>query len=498
MLNEICSVLGCKYLHRRNKTYLQHIKRRSNTHFKPLLALHNETYIDHPSHYSNIADVMTSTLSKLSELSIDELIYFGQLPPCEKWEVLEHKLNLTREDIRYRFGCTVDLSVVAIKTMITPSNDIARCIYEEVLPVMHGKLGMTKVRSTTLDVRKLNSVDKLFKMHYILNKQDAEFDKAKKLFEEDRYYRGSNLSGGQFVYSMLESLTRIGEIAATIPLRRFTQSWQFYRDCADQQPPETKLGPSSIALVGGSSRISYRPLTKSDAYLFFAQHSDDEVFVSEWLNSGVWCINQFFNFLLSLENFVDESNGNELDSGLFLCVVAAINLIFGDLHKINAGSSVCGQDLEIFAVLDKFSNLVCGLNKLEIEHEPSCFMALASTECKDFVTQIFSEYLGKKHEYFANILTSATEICYRGLHEKLKEQIPDGESEVKRLVWLRVLRNMNHGAFLNRSKFHDVYTANHASIPEDASLLPFLLAWALLIHPKGFIDCIGKIVSRRD
>lgn len=376
-------------------------------------------------------------------------------------------------------GLHSEISKCLIDVSISNKTKLPKILSEALLPLMHEKLNAKFVVPVSINASKQQSYFSFAKASFIAQHQG---EKGLEEFQKRRdSLSGIEMSGGLEILTFVDAMTRLSPMVFTLPVHSHGCSWHFYADGVYMLPRESNVSLLQEFVLDLSPRIESAP-----TFGLLGMSNMGEANIWRLLNTIVDGVNRLFTMLNDHRQFVDDEM--RYDPASQLKSYASIYVLFSDLLSLNSTINPHNRVCFTFSFLDKLANLktrFSGTGRSEVDN----FKVLASLQFGKEVRNILRQALQAYPDEFVQSFLPTVGQCYGQIHRDIGRDLRNRRADQNvRLERLRDLRNMHHGAFLQKGSFERIYSESKGVVPREIVTLPYLLTLALLLRPRELLD----------
>lgn len=382
-----------------------------------------------------------------------------------------------------RFGTVIDMHDAEINLCATATAGVKQVFKETVIPLMTEIFGLKFAVSVRLNVYYLWAINQLAKVHFAMTEMGEE--SGGKFLEQNYDHGGVDMASGSFFIHMLTSMMKIHDIQIAHPLMRGACAWYFFKE-GDSRRPLESMGESYMMIADLDLPRLHRQLVQTRLYgtLYAANMRHD--FAKQCIFSSIFCINKLLNYFCDLRNFTTEEQ--IFDSGKFLKTMSSVRQMQADFGGIASSGNSNTQLILTLTFLDKLTNLVIGISEKKSVAEEIVFGNWVREDRPKIVQALLEKRLTRLHQGFGGALIRSMHQCYDDLRRNLntgRGQRSDSSTIESRF---RELRNINHGTFLRRNTFENLYFEHGTLFPPETLMLPYYLFFGFMVSPKEFAE----------
>lgn len=375
------------------------------------------------------------------------------------------------------YGLISEVEEGLIKTTIASEEELPATVENILLPVMTAKLGAKFVTAVSVNAGIQQAWVSLAKVLLLVQRySEKEALKRMRAGALD-----SVLPTSLDALAYVDALTRFTPLHLTLPVYREGCAWHFQREAMWMFPIAPEFGLNQqfmFNLSPLSEKVSFRGLS--------GLRGMSAQVIWRYLRFVTTGVNRLCKFLNDPRSFAG-SDGS-IDLLRQAQAYSAIRLLFSDISAVNYAPNPHHRIGFAMSALDKLANLRIALVGDVTYNESRAMTDLASESQAENLRSILARRL--KAMNYGDLdasLGPMVEQCYADFHEDLSKSVGGASTEGARLAYVRMLRNVRHGTFLNRGQFEDVFLSSAGNVPESLVTIPFALALGLLAEPAEFL-----------
>jgi hypothetical protein len=279
----------------------------------------------------------------------------------------------------------------------------------------------------------------------------------------------------------VDALTRFTPLHLTLPVYREGCAWHFQREAMWMFPSAPEFG------LNQQFMFDLSPLSEEVSFHGLRGLRDMSTQVIwRYLRFVTTGVNRLCRFLNDPRSFA-QSDGS-IDLLRQAQTYSAIRLLFSDISAINYAANPHHRIGFAMSVLDKLANLRTALLGDAGYNESRAMTDLVSaSQGKNLRSTLARRLEAMNYDDLNASLGPMVEQCYADFHEDLSKGVSGASTEGARLAYIRMLRNVRHGTFLNRGQFEDVFLSSGGNVPESLVTITFSLALGLIAEPAEFL-----------
>lgn len=354
-----------------------------------------------------------------------------------------------------------------------PGEQLIKVLSEQTIPYFRG-LGATHVCALRPNHVAQQSRISLMKLLWLSS--DLGLSEAKKRILDDRALEAI-LPESQSITQWIEPLICHFPYHFAIPVNLMGGYLFFFARGPWLFPREASLGLSGIFLqdpkTAATDELVSPPMQVPRVP---HRHGYDVVRLAvEAVNNASW-------FATNLMNFSVEGKFDARRQTLFL---SALELLIGDIKGMTSSFSNFSKASFCFSALDKLANIVAGLLG-KPDKEVPLFRALFSIKAIRRMHRAIGTS-PRITDSFQRRLLQMQLLAVLQVQREIKKQLKDDTGEESRLSWLRSLRNLRHGAFLNKDQFSKLFVESPGQVPSHIARATLGLVLVMMTLPEEFL-----------
>ena len=374
-------------------------------------------------------------------------------------------------------GLKSDYALAANTFFLSAPETTGATLEKHILPLLRDQLGATRALCATVNAEAQLKIYSLSKA--VVLSQNHGFEKAKSLIL-DKNVGGSFIPNPVHFTHFIDALCYIHPGVVALPVRRFTSGMYFLGASLFAFP--------HLARVGFIEQIQLAPDPHGTKHAVLPRLGNEKLKgrkVDEYLHAALSGLNKLFCFLNNFHLYCDDEG--YVDTQRLLQAHTCVALLFNDAAAIGYTSSGYQRHRLVFAFLDKLANLRKNLNPRESRSESSIATWLCSEDIRSQVVGAIRSHTHTEAPRLHGLLLSWAHHVYHSIDHFLKEQLGPNVTQSEKSEYLRSIRNLGHGAFLDRKQFERTVLGSTARLPPEFHYLPLILLWALIASPNWLL-----------
>ncbi|MCC3303711.1 hypothetical protein [Sneathiella sp. HT1-7] len=416
---------------------------------------------------------LRSTIQGLLEVTEDNTDFLRKLTP----EIKPPK-ELHRTQALESFGHLISL---LNRVYLEPHPEAAAECGEEALRILLSFVPQLEFATPiTVDLKLQESIFSFTKIALLIEKLGLDAVKGKS--KTDDAMAGLKQASLQ-IPDYVDALTRLYPIIFTFPFKRTGCSWHFYSRDLFGLPYDlttsfsdqfTSLSTIRASVPNPNGLRGFKLPTKNGVWRV--------------LREAVNAVNNIFSFINNFTNFVDSSDSIDLMRQNKFEI--SIHFLFADLQAIVNTSSPHSRFAFTLNFFDRLANLYRGYTGDRTKDESAISLLLMSEQFGKKLATMLSKNYSSSDSEFGEALSRSTITTYRNIKDKLLDDLGTESAEERRGEYIRILRNLAHGGYLETKKYDDYLLTSRMELPEDLVTLPWLLMFGMCSNPVQFFSLL--------
>ena len=400
----------------------------------------------------------------------------GQIPEDVKQYELEAPTQTT---VSEGYGALSEFERVSFTLGFAPWNKAAEVLENQTLPFMAKHFQCTRVCGVSVDSSTQQKNISATKIALLGSHFDLET--TNRLVSQKNAMQGI-LPEARHLHDFVTVLTRFSPYCLTLPMSRQGVTWHFI-------PPAMVSFPYLIShglFNSFSARLA--PIAEAGQLTGISglkdMHQDN---IWRLLRFVVRKLNALLAYINDFSNFTDDEGVVDLERKTQ--AYGAIYLLFADLSEISASSNSHRRISFSMSALDKLANLRKSVGRLN-RNEGKVFANFCSRAQQERLKILIKQGFGElDYSELSRVFCDSVDQCYDAIHEHLSSNFEGAASqESKILDRLRSMRNLRHGAYLDRDQFQELFFTSAGTVPSHLVALPWLLTFGLISNTSAFLN----------